>query len=427
MKGRTLFFVTFFTLLSLITFSQKRYLDSLLATLTEGKDDSMICVYLRAYVENESDNSIWPIYNERLKKLAEKNSKTGSDSRKTFYIGIIADAVNNEGFLKQEQGKFAEAIKDYQKALEIKLDVHDRAGAANSLNNIGYIYYAAGDYKKAVDFYKRCLKIQEEYDKVGASVTLVNIANVCIVHGDTAKYIELIKKSLQYRLQLNDKRGIANCYNSLGAVYSQQRKLEQGFDYSLRALKIFEEIGYEEGIGNTYNQLGGIYHRMDNLDKSLEYYKKGLDVNRKIGDLKNLSASYVNSGLLYFYKKKYKKARAYLQEGLKIARKSSELKYIKPALKGLYILDSATGNKEQAQKLLTEYNKVKDSLSRKTNIVIPEFKSDSLTVDTTSGEAPLTRSLDGNQSDSFSTLIVIICVALAVVLLGLMLFIRRKK
>jgi tetratricopeptide (TPR) repeat protein len=132
-------------------------------------------------------------------------------------------------------------------------------------------------------------------------------------------------------------------------------------------------------------------------------------------------------GLFYFYKKKYQKARTYLEEGLKIARKSSELKYIKPVLKGLYALDSATGNKEQARKLLAEYNKVKDSLSRKTRIIIPEFKPDSLAADTGASEGPLTESFNGNNSDSFSILIVIICAALAVVLLGLMLFLRRRK
>jgi tetratricopeptide (TPR) repeat protein len=426
MKGGRFIVSTLFVFLSLFSFSQRRYLDSLLATLTEGKDDSMICIYLRAYIEDESDNSVWPKYNERLKKLAEKNSASGSSARKTFYVGVVADAINNEGFLKQQQGKFAEAIKDYKKALGIKLDIHDRAGAANSLNNIGYIYHAAGDYKKAIDFYNRSLKIQEEYDKVGASVTLVNIANVCIVQADTAKYIELIKKSLEYRLQLDDKRGIANCYNSLSAVNCQQGKLEQGFDYALRALKIFEEISYEEGIGNSYNQLGGIYYRMENFDKAQQYYQKGLKLNKQIGDIKNLSTSYTNLGLLYFHQKN-QKARAFLQEGLKLARKSSELKYLKPALKGMYILDSATGNKREAEELLAEYVKVRDSLGRKTMIVIPEFKPDSLATNTVDPGVPTLPLPREHQPKSGSVFTIITYVALAIILLILVLFLRKRK
>ena len=176
---------------SLSSSAQKRVTDSLLLQLSKAKNDSIKCTFLYVLIDNESDNTIWPTYNAQLKAIAEKKTKEKRGG--VFFLEVLSDAITNEGVLKQQNGKFSEALSDYRKSLEIKFDIHDRAGVADNLVNIGYIYFAAADYSKAADYYQKCLKIREELkDKAGSSLVLVNLGNVFLRQNDTVKFLDFI-------------------------------------------------------------------------------------------------------------------------------------------------------------------------------------------------------------------------------------------
>ena len=68
--------------------------DSLRLALKSAKHDTTRCAILNALVEAESDDNIWPKYNEQLKALAEKNIATKA-SPKIVYLKHLAAAFNN--------------------------------------------------------------------------------------------------------------------------------------------------------------------------------------------------------------------------------------------------------------------------------------------------------------------------------------------
>ncbi|AHM63142.1 histidine kinase [Flammeovirgaceae bacterium 311] len=67
----------------------------------------------------------------------------------------LAGVVNNIGVLKEQQQKFSEAYDYYHQALEIRMQVQDIPGIAQSYMNLGNIRYQLNDFQKALSFYEK--------------------------------------------------------------------------------------------------------------------------------------------------------------------------------------------------------------------------------------------------------------------------------
>ncbi|CAF1381680.1 unnamed protein product, partial [Rotaria magnacalcarata] len=63
--------------------------------------------------------------------------------------------------LKGDQGKYPEAVKFYEKSLEIKRKTlpEDDASLAPTYSNIGQVYDNMGEYSKALEYYEKANKI----------------------------------------------------------------------------------------------------------------------------------------------------------------------------------------------------------------------------------------------------------------------------
>ncbi|CAF1400381.1 unnamed protein product, partial [Rotaria magnacalcarata] len=91
---------------------------------------------------------------EELYQELLKNASTDSD-RVLIYHQL--------GWLKDQQGKYPEAVKFYEKSLEIKRKTlpENDASLAPTYSNIGLVYDNMGEYSKALEFHEKSLKIRE--------------------------------------------------------------------------------------------------------------------------------------------------------------------------------------------------------------------------------------------------------------------------
>ena len=100
--------------------AQNRTIDSLKLSLAKANQDTTRCIILSALVESESNDSIWPIYNERLKQISEKYIANSSPDLKKYYSEYYASSLNNFGFLYNQQGNYIKAYEYFNKALNIQ-------------------------------------------------------------------------------------------------------------------------------------------------------------------------------------------------------------------------------------------------------------------------------------------------------------------
>ncbi|MBN1898880.1 MAG: tetratricopeptide repeat protein [Spirochaetes bacterium] len=80
-----------------------------------------------------------------------------------------AGMFNKCGFIYYHLGRFAQARKNYEKALLLNPDL------AHVYNNLGVLYFKIGEYEKAKAFYLRALLKKAEYPRVMINLVIVNL------------------------------------------------------------------------------------------------------------------------------------------------------------------------------------------------------------------------------------------------------------
>lgn len=104
-------------------------------------------------------------------------------------------------------------------------------------------------------------------------------------------------------LKLTDKKAaiapkdLAEIYGKLALVNSYLGNYDKRMEYSLKAIKIYEEIGDEVLLGNAYGGLGYSLRTRD-LDKALLYMRKAIHLLEKNQDSLGLNPTYDNYGIL---------------------------------------------------------------------------------------------------------------------------------
>ncbi len=67
-----------------------------------------------------------------------------------------ADAYNNRGFAYVQKGELDQAIADFDKAIELDPEL------AEAYNNRGYAYYLKGEVAKAVSDFEKCIELSND-------------------------------------------------------------------------------------------------------------------------------------------------------------------------------------------------------------------------------------------------------------------------
>ena len=90
----------------------------------------------------------------------------------------VAD-LNDRGLDAHNQGKYREALENFQQALATAREVGNRAGEGTALNNIGAVHKARGQYDQALQNYQQALVIAREVGyKALEEAVLTNIESI---------------------------------------------------------------------------------------------------------------------------------------------------------------------------------------------------------------------------------------------------------
>ena len=302
----------FFILVSSHTYSQVSQTDSLKNLLKTAKHDTVRCYILNTLVEYEYDEKIWPIYNEQLAELAQKNATTTTSKYlKTFYLKCYANSLNNKGFLEQEHGDIAKALEYYSKALKTQEQIDDKKGMATTINNIAYIYMHQGDMDKALESVKKAMQLQIDVgDSAGVALSLNNLGNIYKNKNDIPKALDYFNKSLELQKRSNNEYGVSICLSNIGDIYIGQGDRSKGVEYILQSLKIREEMKELDGIAYNLDRLANAMLDLGRLNEALEYGVRSLKVAKELNFIENIRNA---SKTLYKIYKKQNNANAALQ------------------------------------------------------------------------------------------------------------------
>jgi protein O-mannosyl-transferase len=212
-------------------------------------------------------------------------------------------ARNNFGMALAERKQYAEAIAEYQKALDIKsdfADVHNNLGAAldasgrrdeamahfqqalgikpdfaEVYNNLGTALDESGQYDEALANYRKAVECKPNFTSA-----YYNIGNTLFRQGKMAEATEYFQKALEL------KPNHADAHNNLGAALATLGRTDEAIDHYRKAIQLMPR--YAE----AYNNLGRAMTDLGKIDQAVACFQKALEIQPQYAVArKNLQAA----------------------------------------------------------------------------------------------------------------------------------------
>jgi len=217
-------------------------------------------------------------------------------SERINYRKGIAYGFKNAGNAHALGGQPADAVYNWEKALEIFTSMGDKVGQANILSNEGAIYFNRSDYDKALEYYLRALKMAEE---------------------------------------TKDTFRMATVLQNIGAIYANKPStLEKALDYYMRAYPLCVAAGDKAALGNVEVNIGEIWLARGNDSLALSYFDRSLDAFRSDGSAYT-AYSLNDIGKVYAHREDYANAVRYHEQSFEVASKLHSTLHMAQALTGL--------------------------------------------------------------------------------------------
>jgi len=156
----------------------------------------------------------------------------------------IAYAKYSLGLVARDQGDTARAVALQEESLALMVETGDRIHYAVALNSLGILARLAGDYVKAVALADESLRQFQEYgDKPGVGLALYSLGMAIMYQGGYRKAGELLRQSLAARVDVDDRRAVAEVLEGLAALAALDRQPERGARLLGMAQALREAVG----------------------------------------------------------------------------------------------------------------------------------------------------------------------------------------
>jgi tetratricopeptide (TPR) repeat protein len=218
------------------------------------------------------------VFNE-IENYSELENLIHSDDSNIFneIEGVYKNFKKGNELVRQ--GQLKEAIKSYQKAIDInpKKDV--------TYYNMGYAFAELKLYEKAIKNYQKAIKVNAENDKA-----YYNMGNAFV---KLKKYEEAIK-SYQKAVELNPEKDDA--YFNMGSAFIKLEKYKKAIENYQKAVDINSEKD------KAYFNMGNAFADLKLYEEAIKSYQKAVDINPEDNEV------YYNMGIAFENLKQYKDA-----------------------------------------------------------------------------------------------------------------------
>ena len=274
-------------------------------------------------------------YRIDLEKAEEYLNESKSISKKIYYKSGLARAAYLRGVIEMTKSNYDSARAYLERSIGQYVNLeHRKRPLSNSYLALGAVYYYQGDYDKSLVNYENSLRIREEIGQ-STTITKFNIAGIKAKIGNYEEAMNDYKEVLADHKKDGYDLGVANCLNSMAAVYNEQGNFPLALEYNNKSLMVSEKINDSIGIARSLHNLGSSYENQQHYDKALDYYFKSLVFFEKKKNKNNIAESKANIASIYIIQGELKKATKFLYESLDIANEINDKEQIANCLNKL--------------------------------------------------------------------------------------------
>lgn len=201
---------------------------------------------------------------------------------------------------------------------------------------IGIILWALGSVvcaqNKMVDSLRHWLDTHPALDS--ARVVTLHRLSYRLSEIDQAAAWRYANEANQLAKQLNNQVNLGQSFINYAILESLEGNYAKGQEYYLKALRLFEQSGWERGQAICLNNIAENYKSMNQLPKALEYTFKALELNQKQEkpEKRGMAVNHEQIGDLYRRMGRYEESLKYLQKGLVLAKEADQNYQILPQI-----------------------------------------------------------------------------------------------
>ena len=216
-----------------------------------------------------------------------------------------AKALNLLGQVHARIPNYTVTERGLTEALSLYEKINDRQNIARVLGNLADLDRRTSRFAAAIENGFRALNIDEQFDDHRETAKACDVlGNAFHYMGQCENAVRSYQRGLDERLKLNPKQDLAFSYRNIGGALVDLGKNAEALDYyhkSLEegtaagdalagaerdfeeALAIAEQRGYRDEKGLVLYNLGNLFQTTGDLDKALDYHQRALKAREQNG------------------------------------------------------------------------------------------------------------------------------------------------
>ncbi|MGW8123544.1 tetratricopeptide repeat-containing sensor histidine kinase [Roseivirga echinicomitans] len=184
---------------------------------------------------------------------------------------------NNMAATYDRMENYAQAIIYHHKSLKLKMEAEDTNGLMISYQNLGAAFTKLDNEDSAVYYSKKAFKIAEQLDD--KNVMAATLLNVGVFYTREAHFSfdsasVYLNKSLAITREIDDKDGMARSYSNLSTINLTVKNYQKSLDLALKALPLFESLGYKNDISETVNDIALSFEKLGRYSEAYAYLRR---------------------------------------------------------------------------------------------------------------------------------------------------------
>jgi len=179
---------------------------------------------------------------------------------KSICLNILGNVYNSLGEEHNSPNYHEEAIKLFQKSLQIKREIGGhRKGEGSCYLGLGNAYNLLKQYEQADNFYQQSLEISRETGaRLDEGGCLNNLGEIHKSLGDYQTAIIFYEQSLDIKKDIGDIQGEANAWFNLGLSLEKVDREQDALGAYRNARELYQTMGLDTDVQNCNNAIEGL-------------------------------------------------------------------------------------------------------------------------------------------------------------------------
>jgi tetratricopeptide (TPR) repeat protein len=199
--------------------------------------------------------------------------------------------LNDRGTVAAKQGDSRQALKFYERSLEIRKDIlgEGHPDTAMSLDNLGATYHQQGDSKQALVLHQEAFEIRERvlgHNHRQTAISLNNLGSTYRSLGDLKQALALHQQAFEIRERVlgREHPETAMSFSNLGGIYRELGDLKQALVFHQQAFEMRARVlGHEHpDTAMSFSNLGGVYSEVGDSKQALVLLRQAFEIRKRV-------------------------------------------------------------------------------------------------------------------------------------------------